>query len=75
MATGKKRSPGYGEPHDGHGPDVNTLWLVPLAIGAAGAVALAAVTRRLAHELEGLQQAMRPLRSDATNRSARRRAL
>ena len=74
MATGKKSSPGYGEPGDGDGGDVNTLWLVPLALGAAGAVALAAVTRRLAHELEGLQQAMRPLRSEATSASARQHA-
>ena len=74
MATGKRSSPEYEGPRDGVGREVNTFWLVPLALGAAGAVALAAVTRRLAHELEGLQQAMRPLRSDATSGSGRRRA-
>ena len=74
METGKKSSPGYEGPRESAGSEVNTFWLVPLALGAAGAVALAAVTRRLAHELEGLQQAMRPLRSDATSSSGRRRA-
>jgi hypothetical protein len=42
---------------------VNTLWLLPLAIGAAGAMALAVVGRRLAHELEGLHGAIQPLRA------------
>jgi len=75
MATAKKSSPAYGVPREGDGHDMNTFWLVPLAVGAAGALALTAVGRRLAHELEGLQQAMRPLRSDATSGSSRPRAL
>ena len=42
----RRARPGYGEPGDGEGGDVNSLWLVPLALGAAGAVAVAAVTRQ-----------------------------
>ena len=75
METGKRSWPGYEGPRDRAGGEMNTFWLVPLALGAAGAVALAAVTRRLAHELEGMQQAMRPLQSNATSGPGRRRAL
>ena len=42
---------------------MSPLWLAPLAVGAAGAVLLAVANRKLAHELDALRRALRPLRA------------
>jgi hypothetical protein len=42
---------------------MSTLWLLPLAVGAAGAGLLTLANRRLARELDALRQAIRPLRA------------
>jgi hypothetical protein len=42
---------------------MSALWLIPLAVGALGALAGALTVRRLTREVEALRQAMRPLRA------------
>jgi hypothetical protein len=42
---------------------MSSLWLLPLGVGAAGAVLLGLANRKLARELEALRQAVRPLRA------------
>ena len=41
------------------------LWLLPLGIGAGGAVVLAVTIRRLNANVAALKDSMRPLRVDA----------
>jgi hypothetical protein len=48
---------------------VSTLWLIPLGVGAIGALAGALTVRALTREVDALREAMRPLR---TQRTARR---
>jgi hypothetical protein len=42
---------------------VSPLWLLPLGVGAAGALLLALANRRLAREVAALRAALRPLRA------------
>ena len=42
---------------------MSRLWLLPLAVGAAGGGLLALANRKLARELEALRQVIRPLRA------------
>ena len=42
---------------------MSPLWLVPLAVGAAGAAALAVMIRRLQRSLGELRRSMLPLRT------------
>ncbi len=53
---------------------MTALWLVPLGIGAAGAVALGIVARRLAHQVEDVQRTMQLLRADRAVAEAVRRS-
>jgi hypothetical protein len=53
---------------------VTALWLVPLGIGAAGAVALSVVARRLAHQIDDVQRTMQILRADRAGAEAVRRS-
>ena len=48
---------------------MSTLWLIPLGLGAVGALAGAVTVRMLTREVEALREAMRPLRAQ---REARR---
>jgi hypothetical protein len=48
---------------------VSTLWLIPLGVGAVGALAGALTVRALTREVDALREAMRPLRAQ---RDARR---
>ncbi len=57
--------PGYRQ-HQPGGP-VSTLWLIPLAVGAVGAAALARANQKLAHEVQALRRALRPLRAGAAS--------
>lgn len=42
---------------------MSVLWLMPLGVGALGALAIGIATRKLARNLEALEQAVRPLRA------------
>jgi hypothetical protein len=44
---------------------LSDLWLIPLGVGAGGAVLLALAVRRLNARLAELKDSMRPLRVDA----------
>ena len=48
---------------------MSTLWLIPLGVGAVGALAGALTVRALTREVDALREAMRPLRAQ---RDARR---
>jgi hypothetical protein len=48
---------------------VSTLWLIPLGLGAVGALARAVTVRMLTRQVEALRESMRPLRAQ---RDARR---
>jgi hypothetical protein len=43
---------------------LSEVWFVPLAVGAAGALGLSLLAVRLRQEVDSLQRAMRPLRTD-----------
>ena len=48
---------------------MSSLWLVPLALGALGAVGLGVAARWLNRQVEDVQRAMRPLRTGRSRRS------
>ena len=50
---------------------MSSFWLVPLALGAVGAVALGVTARWLNRQVEELQRAMRPLRTGRTRNPRR----
>jgi len=52
---------------------MNILWLVPLAIGALGAVGLAVVARKLLRYTEQVEHSLRPLRTERVVDADRRR--
>jgi hypothetical protein len=47
---------------------VSTLWLIPLGVGAVGALAGALTLRALTREVDALREAMRPLRAQRARR-------
>ena len=53
---------------------MSRLWLLPLAVGAAGGGLLAVANQRLTREIEALRRAIRPLRARTGSRWARRAA-
>lgn len=54
---------------------LTTAWIVPLCVGAAGAVSLAAVAALVRREIAELQRALRPLRTTDRRRADRHRSL
>jgi hypothetical protein len=53
--------------------DLNPMWLVPLAVGALGAVGAVLWARAVAGEVERLQSALRPLRATRVRKPSRPR--
>lgn len=54
---------------------MSALWLVPLAISAAGAVAAVVVARSLGRDVAKLQASLRPLRARGPRRARPDRSL
>ena len=54
---------------------LTTAWIVPLGVGAAGAVSLATVAAVLRREVSELQKALRPLRVVGRRPMGQRRSL
>jgi hypothetical protein len=50
---------------------VSSIWLVPLGVGVAGVLALAAAARWLAGEVDALERSVRPVPSRRQVRSGR----
>lgn len=51
---------------------LSDVWLVPLGVGAAGALALVLAIRKLNSAAESLRESMRPLRVNARRGSGTR---
>jgi hypothetical protein len=54
---------------------MSALWFAPLAVGVAGAVAIAAVARSLGRDVAKLQASLRPLRAREARRGRAGRSI
>ena len=52
---------------------LTSVWILPLCVGAAGAVALASVAALLRRDVTELQRSLRPLRVPVSRRAERDR--
>ena len=52
--------------------NISAEWILPLCVGAAGAISLATVAALVRRDLTRLQKAMLPLRTSDRRRPARR---
>ena len=54
---------------------LTTAWIVPLCVGAAGAVSLASIAALVRRDVTELQKSLRPLRVPVPRRAERHRSL